>query len=174
MKKAAWVPMNHLPNLAVSISCNWLVYFRAFNILLLSFARLVQICDESSLWIFSWRNGKWEKKERVFEWHGWSGETIQRPERTVSRNQLIFLHWIILNILIFVNNQLKYFVWKVLVSLFRLYRERISQVEKKLEEVKSGMFSGVGVEHETLRLFVFKIFLTAFNNYITAYRTNNK
>ena len=27
---------------------------------------------------------------------------------------------------------------------FRLYRERISQVEKKLEEVKSGMFSRVG------------------------------
>ena len=29
-------------------------------------------------------------------------------------------------------------------SFLRLYRERISQVEKKLEEVKSGMFSGEG------------------------------
>ena len=35
-------------------------------------------------------------------------------------------------------------LWQILVSVFRLYRERISQVEKKLEEVKSGMFSGVG------------------------------
>lgn len=143
-KKAAWVPMNHLPNPAVSI-----LLASRFSALL-TYCCCYLFCFYKIVMkvLFAFAVDETENERRRNE----CLNDMADLERQFSD---LKEQWVELSVYLLVLVKHKYIyvlflttskigLWQILVSLFRLYRERINQVEKKLEEVKSGMFSRVG------------------------------